>query len=104
MNSAEKLATELVNTFIVKIKEDKLDIKKIKYWGFFGDPSIYKMRRIGVYGYIEFEDNPTIASSLDEDMDKFDYDMEPKNYLRYIEENIIVVANKLFVDFLQNDA
>lgn len=99
----EEFANTFIQSFITKIKEDKWDIKDIKEWGFFADPSLIKMKKVGVYGYIKYHEL-MIGSSLDEDMDKFKSDIDAKDYLKYIEENIIVVANKLFVDFLQADA
>ena len=101
MSNIEEFANNLVQSLIKKIKDNKLDTQKITYWGFFGDPTIYKYRKIGAYGYVDFEDKKTIATSLDENMVKFDFSMKASDYMKYIEDNIIVIANEIFNDFLK---
>lgn len=90
----EKMKRVLINSFLRKIDDDKLNTSTVIEVAISADPYIFKQRRVGFFGYIGFKDL-MIESAIDATWKSF-FDTPPKTYPRQDLENLALeIENEL---------
>lgn len=64
----EDMAKILINGFRVKFQQDGKKIAEGKDIAFFADVALAKFNRVGIYGFVEYEDGTTIGNSIDREL------------------------------------